>query len=410
MPPQERGDGDAESGLAILALNTGSSSLKFGLYRVDSMRAEILLSGEADSIGDGEGGFRARNSSGNVLCSETIAIPTQQDAIIRVGKLLAEAKMPAPAAIGHRIVHGGPTLRRHCLVDDGVLKRLEAAAAFAPLHIPSSLTVIRFAQAHFPGLPQVACFDTAFHAALPDVARVLPIPKELRSEGIQRYGFHGLSCESIVRQLGSVPSRLVIAHLGNGASVTAVRDGKSIDTSMGLTPTGGVIMGTRSGDLDPGVLIYLMREKNCDAGELEELVDRRSGLLGISDVGGDMRRLHEAAPTNANARLAIQMFCYSVRKQIAAMIAALDGLDMLVFTGGIGENDEEVRAAICGGLSFVGVRLDEARNRSAINPISDSASRCPALVLASQEDEQIARHTSALISARSSPAAAPTND
>ena len=199
-----------------------------------------------------------------------------------------------------------------------------------------------------------------------------------------------------------LPDRLIIAHLGNGASVTAVKGGKSIDTSMGLTPTGGVIMGTRSGDLDPGVLVYLMREKKFDAAMLEELVDHRSGLLGISGVGSDMRRLHEAASSNADARLAIEMFCYSVRKQVAAMIAALDGVDLLVFTGGIGENDAEVRAAICGGLSWIGVRLDPARNRSANNPIGDPASRCAVRVLASQEDEQIARHTSSIVRRSSS--------
>ena len=223
-------------------------------------------------------------------------------------------------------------------------------------------------------------------------------PKDLQREGIQRYGFHGLSCESIVHQLASnLPDRLIIAHLGNGASVTAVKGGRSIDTSMGLTPTGGVIMGTRSGDLDPGVLIYLMREKKFDAAMLEELVDHRSGLLGISGVGSDMRRLHEVASSNADARLAIEMFCYSVRKQLAAMIAALDGVDLIVFTGGIGENDGEVRAAICAGLSWIGISLDEAKNRSANNPINDPASRCAVLVLASQEDEQIARHTWALL-------------
>jgi acetate kinase len=223
-------------------------------------------------------------------------------------------------------VHGGPKLRQHCLIDDPVVRQLEAATAFAPLHTPAALSVIRFAQEHFPGLPQVACFDTTFHAGLPEVARVLPIAKELKSEGIQRYGFHGLSCDSIVHQLANdLPERLVIAHLGNGASVTAVKGGKSIDTSMGLTPTGGVIMGTRSGDLDPGVLVYLMREKKFDAAMLENLVDHRSGLLGISGVGSDMRRLHEAASSNADAQLAIQMFCYSVRKQVAAMIAVLDG-------------------------------------------------------------------------------------
>lgn len=381
----------------MLALNTGSSSLKFGLYRVGSSRTEQLLSGEAESIGDTKGRFNARDTRGEMFLSETVPFHSQREAIIRIERLLADSKMPAPTAVGHRIVHGGSQLRRHCLIDDSVLRQLEAATAFAPLHTPAALSAIRFAQEHFPELPQVACFDTTFHAELPEVARVLPIPKELQSEGIQRYGFHGLSYESIVHQLANaLPNRVVIAHLGNGASVTAVKGGKSIDTSMGLTPTGGVIMGTRSGDLDPGVLLYLMREKKLDATMLEDLVDHRSGLLGISGIGGDIRSLHEAASSNADARLAIQMFCYSVRKQVAAMIAALDGVDLIVFTGGIGENDGEARAAICSGLSWIGVNLDEARNKLANNPINDPSSRCSVLVLASQESEQIARHTWAL--------------
>ena len=231
---------NAEPLLNVLALNSGSSSLKFGLYGVGSSRIERLLSGEAESIGDKSGKFHANDSHGNALLSESSTIPSQREAIIRIGKLLVDSKMPMPAAIGHRIVHGGPRLRQHCLIDDSVVAQLEAATAFAPLHIPSALSVIRFAQEHFRGLPQAACFDTTFHAELPEVARVLPISKELQSEGIQRYGFHGLSCESILHQLANnLPNRLVIAHLGNGASVTAVRDGKSIDTSMGLTPTAG---------------------------------------------------------------------------------------------------------------------------------------------------------------------------
>jgi acetate kinase len=364
----------AEPGSTILALNSGSSSLKFGLYEVGLSATEMLLSGEAEAIGGKDGGFHALDSNGNSVLSEAASLPNAREAIIRIGRLLADTDLPVPSAVGHRVVHGGPQLRQHCLIGDGVLRQLVAANVFAPLHTPAALSVIRFAQEHFPDLPQAACFDTAFHAALPEVARVLPIPKEFQSEGLQRYGFHGLSCESIVRQLGDdLPGRLVIAHLGNGASVTAVKDGKSIDTSMGLTPTGGVIMGTRSGDLDPGVLLYLMREKKFDAARLEELVDHRSGLMGISGIASDMRRLHEAAASNADARLAIQMFCYSVRKQVAAMIAALEGVDLIVFTGGIGEHDEEVRAEICDGLSCFGVG--------------------PVRVFTSQEDEQIARHT-----------------
>ena len=362
--------------LNVLALNSGSSSLKFGTYRVDSTGAEKLV---GDSVSTDE----------------------HPDAMTHVASVLAASGMPPPDAIGHRIVHGGPALRQHCRIDDAVLRQLQAAAAFAPLHAPAALALIRYAQAQFPGVPQVACLDTQFHVGLPDVARVLPIARELQSEGIHRYGFHGLSLESIVRQLGpDLPQRLVIAHLGNGASITAVKAGLSIDTSMGMTPSGGVIMGTRSGDLDPGVLLYLMREKKFDAARLEALVDQRSGLLGISGLSGDMRRLHEAAAMNRDARLAIEMFCYSVRKQVAAMIAVLGGLDMLVFTGGIGENDAQVRIEICAGLAWIGVKLDEARNRAASNAfslISDGASRCRVHLLASQEDEQIARHAWALL-------------
>ena len=225
-------------------------------------------------------------------------------------------------------------------------------------------------------MPQVACFDTAFHAAMPEVARTMPIPAELRSDGIRRYGFHGLSCEWIMRQLGDhPPDRLIIAHLGNGASVTAVKGGQSVDTSMGLTPSGGVIMGTRCGDLDPGVLVYLMREKNFGVNFLETLINYRSGLLGLSGIDSDMRRLHESSATSAAARLAIKMFCYSVRKQIAAMTAVLDGLDLLAFTGGIGEHDAEVRAEICDGLSWLGIawiwqRINFQRAPSAIRNLA----------------------------------------
>lgn len=384
----------AQSPSSVLALNSGSSSLKFGLYRVEASIPKVLVSGEAESIGDHQGRFWVKDANGKPLVCEPASFESQQEAVVRIGTFLADCKQAQPTAVGHRVVHGGPNLRRHCLVDDAVLRQLEAATIFAPLHNPPALSVIRFARQHFPQLPQVASFDTAFHADMPDVARTLPIPAKLRSGGIHRYGFHGLSCESIVRQLGDdLPDRLIILHLGNGASLTAVKGGRSIDTSMGLTPTGGVIMGTRCGDLDPGVLVHLVREKNFDAGRLEALVDHQSGLLGISGIDSDMRRLHEASPSNADARLAIQMFCYSIRKQVAAMIAALNGVDLLVFTGGIGEHDAEVRAAICVGLSWLGISLDPARNQSLQDPISHQASRCSVRVLPSEEDAQIAIHT-----------------
>jgi acetate kinase len=328
--------------LPVLALNSGSSSLKYGLYGVGAVATEALLCGQADSV-------------------------------VHIAELLAGRKLPAPAAIGHRVVHGGRRLRRHCVIDAAVLDELEAAAVFAPLHAPAALSVIRSARERFPGRPHTACLDTAFHARMPEVARTLPLPRGLQAQGIERYGFHGLSCESIVRQLDdAVPERLVIAHLGNGASITAVKGGRSIDTSMGLTPTGGVIMGSRCGDLDPGVLVYLLRENRLEAAQLEDLVNRRCGLLGVSGVDTDMRRLHEAARSNDDARLAIEMFCYSVRKQVAAMSAALEGLDLLVFTGGIGEHDAAVRTAICAGLSWL---------------------PCAVRVLPAQEELQIARHT-----------------
>jgi acetate kinase len=351
----------------VLALNQGSSSLKFGVFRAGPQQLDGVLSGEAESIAD-------------------------------IAGLMADAQLPVPAVVGHRIVHGGPLLRRHCVIDAAVLQQLDAAAAFAPLHTPAALALIRQAQQLFQGAPQVACFDTSFHIDMPDVARVLPIPRALLLEGIQRYGFHGLSCESIVRQLDlSRSERLVIAHLGHGASVTAVKHGRSIDTSMGLTPSGGVMMGTRSGDLDPGVLLYLMRERAFDADGVETLVNHQSGLLGISGLASDMRQLHEAAPMNADARLAIEMFAASIAKQVAGMITALDGIDTLVFTGGIGENDALVRAAICRGLGWFGITLDDARNRGSINPISDAASRCSVLVLPAREDEQIASHAWSLV-------------
>jgi acetate kinase len=274
---------------------------------------------------------------------------------------------------------------------------LAAAVPFAPLHIPDALEVIRASMALFPSAIQAACFDTSFHSAIPDVARVLPIPRNFEAEGVYRYGFHGLSCESIVHQLGKdAPDRLVIAHLGSGASITALKGGQSLDNSMGLSPSGGVMMGTRSGDIDPSVLIYLLREKHFDAEDLEALVDRRSGLLGVSGVTSDMRALKAAAVENPKAQLAIAMFAYQLRKAIAGMISVLGGFDGLVFTGGIGENDPSLRAAICVGLECMGVNLDLIRNQTTSNPISLLKSANAIQVIPSQENAQIARHTKAL--------------
>jgi len=338
----------------VLALNVGSSSLKFGFFMVGASGSRVLVSGAEEAVDE------------------------PQAALARIAQRMDEQGLPAPAVVGHRIVHGGPQCRKHSLIDAAVMQQLQAATAFAPLHVPPALTLVRAAQERFPDIAQVACLDTAFHAAMPDVARTLPIPHELRALGIERYGFHGLSGESIVRQLGrDVPRRMVIAHLGHGASVTAVAHGASVDTSMGLTPTGGVIMSTRSGDIDPGVLAYVVREHGYDAAQLEALIDQRSGMLGISGISGDLRELIAAAALTTasgnDARLAITMFCSSVRKQIAAMAAVLGGVDLLVFTGGIGENDALTRAFICEGLDALGIHKAAVR------------------VMPAQEEEEIAR-------------------
>jgi acetate kinase len=379
----------------VLALNSGSSSLKFGLYRTDGTSAEALFCGEAESIGTPSSPFRLRDAEGRMLLSETSVLADHQEACARIDRLFDEGRVPAPEAVGHRVVHGGVHLRHHCLIDAAVMERLDEAVAFAPLHVPTALAIIRFAQERFPKVPQVACLDTAFHVDLPAMAGTLPIARWLRDEGIQRFGFHGLSCESILHQLGeSVPPRLVIAHLGNGASITAVRAGRSIDTSMGLTPSGGVMMATRCGDLDPGVLTYLVRERKFDAAALEDLVDHRSGMLGVSALSGDMRRLRAAAATDAHARLAIDMFGYSVRKHIAAMIAALGGIELLVFTGGIGEHDAATRTEICNGLGWFGIESVLPRDRrSPADPFRPPVPRVGVSVLPSQEESQIARHT-----------------
>ena len=317
--------------------------------------AVTLAYGEAESVGEFTGKFTVQNAQGDTTISERLQFSSQSDAVARIVRYLVDALLPRPEAIGHRIVHGGTHCREHSLIDAETFYRLEQAAPFAPLHVPAALSGIRIAQAQFPDIPHVACLDTAFHRTLPDIARVSPLPKALRAEGIERYGFHGLSCESIVRQLGTnLPKRLVIAHLGNGASVTAVKEGRSVDTSMGLTPSGGVVMGSRPGDLDPGVLLYLMREKGRTPLQIEELIERKSGLVGISEVSHDMRRLHKAASSDPDAALAIEIFCASVRKQLGAMATVLNGIDLLVFTGGIGEHDTAVRDNICDGLEWLG--------------------------------------------------------
>jgi acetate kinase len=297
------------------------------------------------------------------------------------------------AAAGHRIVHGGPKFTAPQRIDDRLKAALRELIPFAPLHLPSQVAMIDAVAAHFPDLPQVACFDTAFHSRMPEVAQRFALPGKLWEQGIKRYGFHGLSYEYVVGKLGAeLGQRAVIAHLGNGASMVALRDGVSIDTSMGMTPTGGFMMGTRSGDLDPGVLLHLLGA-GYSAEKLEGLLNHEAGLLGVSGQSSEMKALLEKRKTEPAAALAVQMFCYQARKFIGAFAAALGGLDTLVFTGGIGERAATVRAEICSGLQYLGVAVDgEANNRNA-EVISATGSRCVVRVVETDEDLMIARHT-----------------
>lgn len=386
---------------AILVINTGSSSLKFGLYAEQDGEEQSLLDGSADGIGRSTGTFEVRDAQGRTLRSENLSFDSQSDALKHAAQSLTELSDHQPLAVGHRVVHGGPHLLTHQLITPAVIKELQACLHFAPLHIPIALELIEGAEQSYPDLPQFACFDTAFHSTIPESAARFPIPRDLFEQGIRRYGFHGLSYESVVHQLGrDLPSRTVVAHLGSGASLAALLNGRSVDTSMGLTPTGGIPMATRTGDLDPGVLLYLLRAKQMDADSLEALLNHDSGLKAISGGKADMRDLEAAAASgDREARIAIEIFCTAIRKFIAAYAAVLGGLDLLVFSGGIGEHSSQVREKVCRGLDFLGVSIDETQNRAHSSAISTGNSRIRVGIVPSQEDRQIARHCRALMQA-----------
>ncbi|MGH7298412.1 MAG: acetate/propionate family kinase [Polyangiaceae bacterium] len=344
----------------VLSLNCGSSSLKYALFEGD----DAALRGSIDRIGAGGAADHAA------------AVRAVFDELSRRG-------LPAPAAVGHRLVHGGPDHLAPERIDDRLLAALAALVPFAPIHLPSELAAIRAVSERFPEAPQVACFDTAFHRTLPEVARRFALPAALFDAGLRRYGFHGLSCEYVVESLGADRlGRAVIAHLGNGASMTAVRDGRSIETTMGFTPTAGLVMGTRSGDLDPGLLIYLLEHRGYDAPALDRLVNHEAGLLGISGTTADMQALLERRATDPRAELAVAIFCHHARKAIGSLAAALGGLDGLVFTGGIGEHAPAVRREICSGLDHLGISADDAR-----------PGQCQVQVVHTDEERMIARHT-----------------
>ena len=400
----------------ILTINSGSSSLKLGLYAANSGAVpRVLYKGAADAIGKSGGSLTINDAQGKPVHREDAAHESQSDALTHASARLRDLTRTTPTGIGFRIVHGGPHLRQHCPLTPQVREALRAATHYAPLHIPPALALLDTAAQLYPGIPSFACFDTAFHATLPPEASTYPIPVRYRAQGIERYGFHGLSYESIVAALApDVPPRLVVAHLGNGASLCAIAQGRSVDTSMGLTPTGGIPMGTRTGDLDPGVVLYLARQGGegnapLNPDQLESVLNHQSGLLGLSETAGpeaspalvgtaDMRELtRRSGSGDPNAALAITIFCRAIAKTVASHAAVLGGLDCLVFTGGIGEHSTLVRQRVCEQLAFLGITFDADANQQHARIISKASSHPQVLVLPADEDGQIARHVQQLM-------------
>ena len=381
----------------ILCLNSGSSSLKFALYRIGD-REEILLAQGAVERNDAQSARLWIHSAQRKIEKPSEEMSSVSPALHAASMELERLELPRFDAVGHRLVQGGPHHAVPERITDTLLTELRSLIPFAPLHLPDEIAGIEAIASHFSSLPQVACFDTAFHRSMPEVAQRFALPRALWDQGIRRYGFHGISYEYIMRTLGAnPPSRIIIAHLGNGASMAAVKDGRPLDTTMGFTPAGGFMMGTRSGDLDPGIICYLLNERHFDAHGLVELVNHQSGLLGVSGISSDMKTLLERADTEPDAAMAVQMFCYQLRKQIGALSAALGGLDLLVFTGGIGERAAPVRWEACSGLEHLGVRLDRERNDSNADTISTPDCRCLVRVIPTNEDLMIAWHTNELV-------------
>ena len=359
------------SSLPVLVLNSGSSSIKFSVYEAGDGERRRLHEGAVDGIGTDQGAFWIKDAEGKKLVDQTPSLPTRAVAFKMVADALHSGDFPSPVAIGHRMVCGGPTVQENQLITPELIDEMERYTAFAPLHTPIAVYIMRESLRLFPGVPNFVCLDSYFHRTMPEVVTHMPIPEEYSAMGVRRYGAHGISYESIVYQLQpDVPEKLVVAHLGNGASISAIRNGKCLDTSMGLTPTGGIISGTRTGDIDPGVLLFILRKiaetaKSASeaADQLEAVASKKAGLLGVSDLSNDMRDLRDAIKEgNAKARLAVDKFTWTIARWIGSYVAELNGLDMLVFTGGIGENDIACRAEICAGLGALGIVLDPVRN------------------------------------------------
>ena len=382
----------------ILCLNSGSSSLKFALYRIGDGEETRLARGAVERIGLSGGRLWLEGKDDNKLADIHRDFPDFAASAEGISAAAKNLGFPPPVAAGHRVVHGGPNHSSSEQVDASLLAELRRLIPFAPLHLPSAIEGIEAVKARFPAMPQVACFDTAFHRSMPNVAQRFPLSRALWDAGVRRYGFHGLSYEYIMSSLGAAArGRLIIAHLGNGASLAAVLNGQPVDTTMGFTPTGGLMMGTRSGDLDPGVLLHLIRDESYDWKQVDELVNEHAGLLGVSGVSPDMKTLLDCREREPNAAEAVELFCYQLRKHIGAMAAVLSGLDTLVFTGGIGERAAAVREEVCTGLAYLGIRLDTHTNMADAEIISAPESACTVRVMRTNEDLMIARHTRTLL-------------
>jgi acetate kinase len=396
------------SSLPVLVLNSGSSSIKFSVYEAGNGERTKLVEGAVDGIGTDLGKFWIKDAEGKKLVDQTPALPTRAVAFKLVADALHSGDFPTPLAIGHRMVSGGPTVLDNQRITPELIDEMEKYTAFAPLHTPIAVYIMREALRLFPGIPNFVILDTYFHRTMPEVAKHMPIPPEYAAMGVRRYGAHGISYESIVYQLQpAVPEKLIVAHLGNGASISAILHGQCLDTSMGLTPTGGIISGTRTGDIDPGVLLFILR-KFVDAGmtaaeaadQLEIVASKKAGLLGVSELSNDMRDLRDAINAgNAKARLAVDKFNWTIVKWIGSYVAELGGLDMLVFTGGIGENDIAARGEICSALGALGIKLDKERNNfRGEATISTPDSPVTVRVIPPAEDLIIVNHVVRLLS------------
>jgi acetate kinase len=381
----------------ILTINGGSSSIKFALFEAgDSLQR--ILSGTIERIGLPDATFVVKGVNKADNFTRSLTAPNHTAAVgVLMDWIEERIQRGELTAVGHRVVHGGPKYSQPQRITPEMVKELHQLQPFDPEHLPEEILLTEAFYRRFPNLVQVACFDTAFHHDLPRVARLLPIPRRFEVLGVRRYGFHGLSYAFLMEELARVAGpqaargRVILAHLGNGASLAAVSEGKSLDTSMGLTPTGGVPMSTRSGDLDPGLVWYLARTEGITAKKFNEMVNFQSGLLGVSETSSDMQDLLERETEDVRAAEAVALFCYQVKKWIGAFAAALGGLDTLVFAGGIGENASTVRARICDGLGFLGIELEEKRNTDGAAVISTEASRVAVRVMHTDEEWIIAK-------------------